>query len=137
MSGSEGLFFLPPEIPMPRGLWLSLIHIYVLAEKIYSNEANSTRFIIVTNQRIFRKDADKISICFELPHSSGTLYNILSHFIYNGINMTKIESRPIFGRNWEYRFFVDFEGNLNDGAVKNALRGIREEAMNMRILGNY
>lgn len=109
----------------------------VLAEKIYSNEANSTRFIIVTNQRIFRKDADKISICFELLHSSGTLYNILSHFIYNGINMTKIESRPIFGRNWEYRFFVDFEGNLNDGAVKNALRGIREEAMNMRILGNY
>ena len=109
----------------------------VLAEKIYSNKANSTRFIIVTNQRIFQKDADKISICFELPHSSGTLYNILSHFIYNGINMTKIESRPIFGRNWEYRFFVDFEGNLNDGAVKNALRGIREEAMNMRILGNY
>ncbi|MDO5424504.1 MAG: prephenate dehydratase [Eubacteriales bacterium] len=109
----------------------------VLAEQIYSNEANSTRFIIVTNQRIFRKDADKISICFELPHSSGTLYNILSHFIYNNLSMTKIESRPLYGRNWEYRFFIDFEGNLNDGAVKNALRGIREEAINMRILGNY
>lgn len=109
----------------------------VLADKIYVNEANSTRFIIVTNQRIFRKDADKISICFELPHISGSLYNILSHFIYNNINMTKIESRPITGRNWEYRFFVDFEGNLNDSSVKNALRGIREEAINMKILGNY
>ena len=51
--------------------------------------------------------------------------------------MTKIESRPIQGRNWEYRFFVDFEGNLGDSAVKNALRGIREEANELRILGNY
>lgn len=109
----------------------------VLEEQIYSNEANSTRFIIVTNQRIFRKDAQKISICFELPHTSGSLYNILSHFIYNNLNMFGIESRPIPGRNWEYRFFIDFEGNLNDSAVKNALRGIREEAINMKILGNY
>lgn len=109
----------------------------VLAEQIYSNEANATRFIIVTNQRIFRRDAKKVSIYFELPHKSGSLYNILSHFIYNNLNLEKIESRPIPGRNWEYRFFMDFEGNLNDGAVKNALRGIREEATNMCILGNY
>ena len=98
---------------------------------------NSTRFIIVSNQRIFEKDAKKISICFELPHHSGSLYNILSHFIYNNLNMSKIESRPLPGRNWEYRFFVDFEGNLNDSAVKNAIRGITEEAANMKILGNY
>lgn len=104
---------------------------------VYYNEANSTRFIIVTNQRIFRRDAQKISICFEVPHYSGALYNILSHFIYNNLNMNKIESRPAAGRNWEYRFFVDFDGNLNDSAVKNALRGIREEAINMKILGNY
>lgn len=108
-----------------------------LEEELCFNEANSTRFIIVTNQRIFRKDADKISICFETPHTSGCLYHMLSHLIYNQVNMTKIESRPITGRNWEYRFFVDFEGNLNDGAVKNALRGIREEAASMKILGNY
>ncbi len=109
----------------------------VLEEHIYYNEANSTRFIVVTNQRIFRRDAKKISICFEVPHYSGSLYNILSHIIYNNVNMTKIESRPIPGRNWEYRFFVDFDGNLMDSAVKNALRGIREEAINMKILGNY
>lgn len=109
----------------------------ILQKNIYSNKANSTRFIIVTNQRIYQKDAKKISICFETPHTSGSLYNILSHFIYNNLNMFGIQSRPIPGRNWEYRFFIDFEGNLNDSAVKNALRGIREEATNMKILGNY
>ena len=109
----------------------------ILADHIYYNEANSTRFIIVTNQRVFRKDARKISICFEVPHKSGSLYNILSHFIYNNLNMNRIESRPITGRNWEYHFFVDFDGNLGESSVKNALRGIREEAINMKILGNY
>lgn len=109
----------------------------ILAEHIYHNEANSTRFIIATNQRIFLKGSNKISICFEGKHSSGSLYNILSHIIYNDLNMSLIESRPIPGRNWEYRFFVDFEGNLNDSSVRNALRGIRMDASNMKILGNY
>ena len=109
----------------------------ILKKGINQLEDNSTRFIIVTNQRIFRKDANKISICFEIPHMSGSLYHMLSHFIYNNLNMTKIESRPMPDRNWEYRFFIDFEGNLADGAVKNALRGLREEARNLRILGNY
>lgn len=45
-----------------------------------------------------------MSICFEIAHESGSLYHMLSHFIYNNLNMTKIESRPIEGRNWEYRF---------------------------------
>lgn len=98
---------------------------------------NSTRFIIVSNQKVFLKDAKKISVCFEIPHESGSLYHILSHFIYNDLNMDKIESRPIEGKNWEYRFFIDFEGNLADSAVKNALCGLREEAINFRILGNY
>lgn len=98
---------------------------------------NYTRFIIVCNQKMYAKDAKKVSICFELPHESGSLYNILSHFIYNSLNMTKIESRPIEEKNWEYRFFVDFDGNLNDDGVKNAIRGIEEEAINLRILGNY
>lgn len=109
----------------------------VLERGVNQSESNSTRFIIVTNQKIFRKDARKISICFEVPHRSGSLYHMLSHFIYNNLNMTKIESRPIEDRNWEYRFFVDFEGNLADSAVKNALRGLRDEARNMKILGNY
>lgn len=109
----------------------------ILKQGVNQSSTNSTRFIIVTNQKIFLEDAKKISICFEIPHESGSLYQILSHFIYNNLNLTKIESRPIEGRNWEYRFFVDFEGNLADSAVKNALRGLRDEAANMKILGNY
>ena len=51
--------------------------------------------------------------------------------------MTKIESRPIPEKKWEYRFFVDFEGNMGDAAVKNAIRGLREESKSLKILGNY
>lgn len=109
----------------------------ILEEKINHNHNNSTRFIVVTNQKIFLKKAQKISICFEVAHESGSLYHLLSHFIYNDLNMTKIESRPIEGKTWEYRFFVDFEGNMGDAAVKNAIRGLREESKSLKILGNY
>ena len=109
----------------------------ILAEDINNVSGNCTRFIVVTNQKVFSKDADKISISFEVPHESGSLYHLLSHFIYNDLNMTKIESRPVEGRNWEYRFFIDFEGNLAEPAGKNAIRGLREESRNLRILGNY
>ena len=109
----------------------------VLVDGINNDADNSTRFIVVTNQKVFLKDASKISIRFELPHQSGSLYRILSHFIYNDLNMSKIEYRPIKGRPWEYCFFVDFEGNLEEAAVKNAIRGLREEAQNLKILGNY
>lgn len=109
----------------------------ILERGVNQSETNSTRFIIVTNQKIFLKDANKVSICLEVSHESGSLYHMLSHFIYNNLNMTKIESRPIEERNWEYRFFIDFEGNLADSAVKNALRGLRDESRSMKILGNY
>lgn len=109
----------------------------ILEKGVNRSSTNSTRFIVVTNRKIFLKSAGKVSICFEVPHESGSLYHMLSHFIYNNLNMNKIESRPLEDRNWEYRFFIDFDGNLADSAVKNALRGLRDEARNMRILGNY
>ncbi len=109
----------------------------ILESHINHNKDNYTRFIIISNQKVFLKDSKKISICFEIPHYSGSLYHLLSHFIYNNLNLTKIESRPISERRWEYRFFVDFEGNMEDPAVKNAIRGMREESKNLKILGNY
>ncbi|SHO52609.1 prephenate dehydratase [Anaerocolumna xylanovorans] len=109
----------------------------ILKENVNHECNNSTRFIIIGKEKKYRKDAKKISICFELPHESGSLYNMLSHFIYNNLNMTKIESRPLEGRTFEYRFFVDFEGNLKDAGVRNALFGIKEEAITLKILGNY
>lgn len=114
-----------------------LYGLQVLKEAVNHSAVNTTRFIVVAGRKIFTKDAHKVSICFELPHKSGSLYTILSHFIYNDLSMTKIESCPILGKNWEYRFFIDFEGNLNDTAVMGALRGIMEEVSYFKILGNY
>ncbi len=110
----------------------------ILADDINNVNGNITRFIVITNQKVFSKDATKISICFEQARDEcGSLYHLLSHFVFNDLNMTKIESRPIEDKIWQYRFFVDFDGNLADPAVKNAIRGLREESRNLRILGNY
>ena len=122
-------------IASPRAA--SVYGLSVLKEKLNYESSNSTRFIIIANKKMYLENANKVSICFELPHESGTLYNMLSHFIYNNLNMTKIESRPILGRPWEYRFYVDFEGNLTDAGVKNAINGIKEEAVNLKVLGNF
>ena len=109
----------------------------VLAPAINHNKDNVTRFIILAPRAVYCEGAGKISLCFEAPHKSGSLYNMLGNFIYNQVNMLRIESRPIEGRSWEYRFFVDVEGSLRDGAVQNALKGIAAEAASMRILGTY
>ncbi len=109
----------------------------VLAEDISMSEENSTRFIVISGKPWYTRAAGKISICFEVPHVSGSLYQMLSHFIFNGLNMTNIESRPIPGRNWEYRFFLDFTGNLEEAAVQNALAGLQAEANMLLVLGNY
>ena len=109
----------------------------ILAEKTNYEDSNSTRFIIITNQKKYLTNAQKISVCFSLPHQTGSLYRMLSNIIYNDLNMTKIESRPLAGRTFEYRFFVDFEGNLKEAAVQNTLGGICAEALEMRLLGNF
>ena len=109
----------------------------LLEENGLSMDCNSTRFVILSRQKRFAASAGKISICLELPHQCGSLHNILAHFDYNDLNMTKIESRPIPDRPWEYRFFIDFSGNLQEPAVRNALRGIAAEAVSLRFLGSY
>ena len=109
----------------------------ILAPHINTSGVNTTRFVIVSKDRIVTEDADKVSICFEIPHEAGSLYSILSHIMFNGLNMTKIESRPISERKWEFMFYVDFGGHISDAAVKNCLRGIEEEAIAIKLLGNY
>lgn len=114
-----------------------LYGLQVLQRGISDDKNNTTRFIVVQKRKEFLQDAQKISLCVETEHVSGALYNQLSHFIFNSLNMTKIESRPIPDRAWEYRFYIDFEGNLSDPAVKNALVGLENEAGRLKILGNY
>ena len=109
----------------------------VLQKAIQDEADNETRFIIVSKEKKYLSTADKVSLCFELPHEKGSLYHILSHFIFNGVNMTKIESRPKKGKNWEYQFFIDFQGNLANDDVLSALRGIKEETSSFKVIGNY
>lgn len=114
--------------------------LYGLAElktSISNERGNTTRFLVLSREPVYEKKASKVTVTFEVPHVSGSLYRILGNFIFNGVNMRMIESRPIPDKPFEYRFFVDIEGNLGEAPVHNALAGIRAEASSMRILGNY
>lgn len=114
-----------------------LYNLEILERSIQDNKNNETRFIIVSKEKKYTSKADKISLCVEIAHEPGSLYRILSNLMFNGINMNRIESRPIKGVNWQYRFFIDISGNLDDEAVKNALVGLQEECVSLRVLGNY
>ena len=127
----------PTQAAIASSMTADLYGLDMLAEGVQNNSMNETRFIIVSRKNEYVSGAGKISICVQLKHESGALYHALSHFIYNGLNMTSIESRPIQGRNWEYQFFIDFDGNLKDAAVQNALRGLKEETLDLKIFGNY
>ena len=115
----------------------SLYGLSVLGADICESSLNATRFIILSREPIYRRDAKRVSIAFHLPDKSGELYNVLGHIIFNGLNMIKIESRPSKMKNWEYRFFIDIEGRLGEGAVENAMDGIAKETEGFKILGCY
>ncbi len=108
-----------------------------LISPLNHNLANMTRFAIISNRKISKKDAQHISICFETEHDPGSLYRLMSHIIYNNLNMTKLESRQVHGQKLEYRFFINYDGNFSQSSVKNALTGISEEAVSFKILGSF
>ena len=85
----------------------------------------------------YQKNGKKVSICFSIKHEAGSLYKMLSNFMFNNINLTQLESRPIKNRKWEYLFFLEFDGNLEDAAVQNALRGVKQEAEFFYLLGCF
>lgn len=109
----------------------------VLKESINFANTNATRFFILRKGKVYQKDAKKLTICFSLPHKSGTLYNVLGHFIHNDINMTSIESSPLENSPWEYKFFISFEGNLQEKNVRQALDLIQRDTLSFKLLGNY
>lgn len=109
----------------------------IIEKEINDDKSNTTRFVIITKNKIYEEHANRVSIYFEVEHESGSLYSILSHFMFHHINITKIQSRPIKNKPFEYGFFLDFEGNLNDSFVNNVLQGVKEEVIKFKILGNY
>ena len=109
----------------------------ILAEGINFNDSNYTRFVVVSPVMELREGADKISALFTLPHKSGTLHRIMAVFAVAGLNMMKLESRPVVGHNWEYLFFVDFSGDLQANGMDGIIRELTQTASGFRVLGNY
>lgn len=109
----------------------------ILRHNINTNDYNSTRFVIISKHLRQDKDCNKISAVLSLEHKAGSLYNALKAFAKNDINLLKIESRPIKDRPWEYIFYIDFEGNLNNENVYAAVKSVKESCLHFKLIGSY
>lgn len=114
-----------------------LYGLQILASPINHNTSNFTRFVVVSPALELRPGRDKIAAVFTLPHQTGTLHEILTVFAVHGLNLQKLESRPIPGRNWEYRFFVEFDGDLTLPNMEGTLHELSQLSADLRILGNF
>jgi chorismate mutase/prephenate dehydratase len=109
----------------------------VLDNHIQDNDANTTRFIVISKKLYISDNADKISLCFSLPHISGSLYSVLCRFNSLGLNLTKIESRPIKGSKFEYLFYLDFTGSVRNKNAVDLICQLSSEMPGFSFLGNY
>ncbi|HEV8538997.1 MAG TPA: prephenate dehydratase [Bacteroidota bacterium] len=109
----------------------------VLKRGIESDHRNFTRFLILSRKKIIATAGAKTSIIFSMKDIPGALFKALSVFALRGINLHKIESRPIVGKPWEYLFYLDFQGTIRDEACRKALGHLREIASYLKILGSY
>ncbi|MDD5938911.1 MAG: bifunctional chorismate mutase/prephenate dehydratase [Clostridiales bacterium] len=109
----------------------------VLAGPINHNTANFTRFVVVSPVPELREGRDKISAVFTLPHQSGSLHEILTVFAVHGLNLQKIESRPIPDRGWEYFFFLECTGDLTAPGMDGVIHELSQLSADFRILGNF
>ena len=109
----------------------------ILLRSFQDNPNNMTRFIVISKELYIEPDADKISLSFSLPHTTGSLHEVLFRFAYCGLNLTKIESRPVLGTDFEYMFYLDFSGNVGSRNTLSLLRTLSDELTDFTFLGNY
>ncbi|MDG6954487.1 MAG: prephenate dehydratase [Nitrososphaerota archaeon] len=109
----------------------------VLKEGIEDNGHNYTRFLVIMTEESERSTESKTSVIFSAPHTPGSLYTALEAFARQGVNLTKIESRPTRQRPWEYYFFLDFEGHRDAVTQKEALHDLAKRATFLKVLGSY
>lgn len=109
----------------------------ILAHAINHNTHNTTRFVVVSPHMELREGADKISTVFILPHEAGSLHEILTIFAVHGLNMVKLESRPVPEHSWEYMFFLEFNGHLDEAVTADVLHELAQTTGDFRVLGNF
>lgn len=109
----------------------------ILREHLEDNRENYTRFLLLSPDGTTPEDADKLSLVFELDHRPGALYHALAPFAKRNINMMKIESRPVHGSPWQYRFYLDLQASKQDKETQAALSELEELVVGLRILGSY
>lgn len=109
----------------------------VVREGIQDHEGNATRFIVVGHELTRPTGNDKTTLVFSTPHERGALRRVLEVFDQEGLNLTRIESRPLRGQLWQYAFFTDVEGHRDDPAVARALSRLKAAGAMVRVLGSY
>lgn len=108
----------------------------ISAPSIQDENDNMTRFIAVSKKAYITPNSNTVSIAVSIPNEKGSLYAILGRFMDCGLNLSKIESRPV-GHDFEYRFYIDFDGNISDKGVLKLLTELKKELAYFVFLGNY
>ena len=114
-----------------------LYNLDIIAKAIQNDQSNHTRFIIIARQYEIRPSANRISMVFTVNHEVGALYEVMRVVKEHNINMARIESRPLPLSPWEYYFYLDIDGNLNQDHVQRALQEIKTYTNTFRMIGNY
>jgi prephenate dehydratase len=109
----------------------------ILREHLEDSSENYTRFFLLSTVAEFAPDADQTSLTIELPHQPGALHQALEPFARRGIDLLKIEGRPVKGRPWEYCFYLELRGTPGDGDVTEALTELHKQRVETRMLGCY
>jgi prephenate dehydratase len=109
----------------------------VIEEGIETNPRNFTRFVVIGTQQLENGPRKKSSLVYSAGHRPGSLFETLKTFAENGINLVKLESRPIHGKPWEYMFYVDIEADVEDESFKPILKALEKNTDYLRILGSY
>ena len=109
----------------------------ILREHVEDDRANFTRFLLLSSDAKIPRGANKLSLVLRLAHQPGSLQAALEPFAKRQINLLRIESRPIPGHPWEYRFYLDLAASMDDAKVKNALEELRKLGNEVRVLGCY